>query len=129
MTPQLVMRGVTLIELLIVVLLLSGGVLGLSALLRPAVQASVWQQDALNAAHAGLNCVERLQAHRHRLRPEGAVFAGPPGPSLCADEGFMALGISQSSESPCATGQTCWLVQGMRPAPHPVGFELLIVAY
>jgi prepilin-type N-terminal cleavage/methylation domain-containing protein len=122
-------RGVTLIELLVVVLVLSGGVLGLTALLRPALKASAWQQDALGAAHAGLDCVERLQAHRHRLRQEGSVFAGPPNASLCADQGFTSLGISPWSQSPCAIGLTCWRVQGARPAPHPVAFDLLLVAY
>jgi prepilin-type N-terminal cleavage/methylation domain-containing protein len=123
------MRGVTLIELLIVVLVLSGGVLGISALMRPAVQASQWQGGAQQAAHAALDCVERLQAQRHRLRQEGAVFAGPPGASACAEQGFTSLDISDWSQAPCPAGLSCWRVQGSRPAPHAVGFDLLVVAY
>jgi prepilin-type N-terminal cleavage/methylation domain-containing protein len=123
------MRGVTLIELLIVVLVLSGGVLGISALMRPAVQAGTWQQGTVNASHAALDCVERLQAQRHRLRQEGAAFVGPPGAFACAEQGFTSLDISDWSQAPCPTGLSCWRVQGSRPAPHAVGFDLLVVAY
>lgn len=134
-------RGVTLIELLLVLVLLSVGLLGLSGLYATGFRALDVHAALVDSAQLAQACVERALDARHRVRPDGGNFelsAFTPPSCATPPAGFVVQG-PQLSAVYVGTGDTL-CPQGLQcrdlsvTVTHPASGALssvdwLLVAY
>ena len=107
-------QGFTLIELVVVMLIISGGLLGITSLFSNSVKSLSTNEDLQFAAQAAQQCAERVLALR---RNTSQFTVSSISSTLCnapADAFTRTLAVAPltaaSAPEPCLTGSTCSMV-------------------